>query len=63
MSDEAYAYWAGAIARTYASPEWKAVMARNGLAPLDLTGPAFEAFVADSVAEIAAISREIGIIK
>ncbi len=63
MPDEAYAFWAEAIAKTYASEDWKAVMAQNGLAPLDLTGPAFEAFVAESVAEIAAISREIGIIK
>ncbi len=38
-------------------------MAANGLAPLDLQGDAFQAFVADSVANITAISKEIGIIK
>jgi putative tricarboxylic transport membrane protein len=38
-------------------------MAQNGIAPLDLQGAEFEAFVADSVAQIQEISREIGIIK
>lgn len=63
MSDDAYAYWVDAIAKLYASDEWKTVMAANGLAPLALQGDAFEAFVADSVASITAISKEIGIIK
>ena len=38
-------------------------MAKNGLAPLDLSGKAFEAFVANSVASIQTISKQIGIIK
>lgn len=63
MSDEAYAYWSDAIAQTYASDEWKGVMAQNGLAPLDLTGDAFQAFVAESVASIEALSKEIGLIQ
>ncbi|MCL5776816.1 tripartite tricarboxylate transporter substrate-binding protein [Limibaculum sp. FT325] len=63
MSDEAHAYWVERVATVYASPEWKAVMAQNGLAPLDLSGDAFRAFVADSIASIAEISREIGLIK
>ncbi|KUJ73159.1 C4-dicarboxylate ABC transporter substrate-binding protein [Ruegeria marisrubri] len=63
MSDEAYNAWVSKIAELYASDEWKEVMAANGLAPLDLQGDEFQAFVADSVAKIQAISREIGIIK
>lgn len=63
MSDEAYDAWVGKIAELYGSPEWKDIMAANGLAPLDLQGADFEAFVADSVAQIQTISREIGIIK
>ena len=63
MSDEAYDAWVSKIGELYASDQWKEVMANNGLAPLDLQGAEFEAFVADNVAEIAAISREIGIIK
>jgi len=63
MSDEAYDGWVEKIAALYASDEWKAVMEANGLAPLDLQGADFEAFVANSVSQIQAISREIGIIK
>jgi len=63
MSDAAYAYWVGRIDTLYDSPEWKAVMETNGLAPLDLQGEEFQAFVAESVANIESLSREIGILK
>ncbi|TYB81091.1 Bug family tripartite tricarboxylate transporter substrate binding protein [Maritimibacter fusiformis] len=63
MSDEAYNGWVEKIATLYASDEWKEIMANNGLAPLDLQGAEFEAFVANSVKQIQDISREIGIIK
>ncbi|MEH6654536.1 Bug family tripartite tricarboxylate transporter substrate binding protein [Loktanella salsilacus] len=63
MSDEAYDSWVSKIADLYASDAWKDVMANNGLAPLDLQGAEFEAFVADDVARINAISKEIGIIQ
>ena len=63
MSDAAYDAWVSKIGELYASDEWKAVMEANGLAPLDLQGADFEAFVSDSVAQIQQISREIGIIQ
>ena len=63
MSDEAYNFWAGAVAKMYKTSEWKATMAQNGLAPLDLSGDAFQSFVSDSVQSIQTISKEIGIIK
>ncbi|MEM9630233.1 MAG: tripartite tricarboxylate transporter substrate-binding protein [Pseudomonadota bacterium] len=63
MSDDAYNAWVGKISDLYASDEWKGVMAANGLAPLDLQGEEFQQFVADSVAQIQQISKEIGIIK
>ena len=63
MSDEAYDMWVSKIGELYASDEWKEVMAVNGLAPLDLQGAEFQSFVADSVAQIESISREIGIIQ
>jgi len=63
MSDEAYNFWADAVGKVYASKEWKDTMAKNGLAPLDLRGDAFQSFVADSVSSIQTISKEIGIIK
>ena len=62
MSDEAYGFWVDTVADLYASDAWKEVMANNGLAPLDLQGDAFQSFVADSVEQITAISKEIGII-
>ena len=63
MSDDAYAFWTDSVAKTYASDEWKQVMAQNGLAPLDMTGDEFEAFVEDSVAKITDLSKQIGLIK
>ncbi len=63
MSDDAYAFWADAIAKVYASDEWKTIMADNGLMPLDLSGDAFEAFVADQVAKTEALSKDIGLLK
>lgn len=63
MSDEAYAFWASAIADMYKTDEWKQVMAQNGLAPLALHGDAFQNFVAGSVSQITEISREIGLIQ
>jgi putative tricarboxylic transport membrane protein len=63
MSDEAYVYWVDSIGTVYDSAEWKAVMAQNGLAPLDLRGPEFEAFVAESIASITDLSKQIGLIQ
>ncbi|HEU0221747.1 MAG TPA: tripartite tricarboxylate transporter substrate-binding protein [Paracoccaceae bacterium] len=63
MSDEAYEYWVKAIGQVYESEEWKALMQQSGLAPLDLRGAAFETYVADSIAAIATISKEIGLIR
>lgn len=59
MSDEAYDYWVNAIGTLYDSAEWKDVMVTNGLAPLDLRGPDFEKFVAESVQEIADLTAAI----
>ena len=63
MSDEAYDYWVETIGKVYASDEWKQSMADSGLAPLDLQGAEFEAFVAESVSSITDLSRQIGLIK
>jgi putative tricarboxylic transport membrane protein len=63
MSDDAYKYWVDAVAKVYASKEWKDIMAQNSLAPLDSSGADFQAFVGDSIKNIEDISREIGLIK
>lgn len=63
MSDDAYAYWVGAVKKVYDSPEWKKTMADNGIAPLDLSGAEFQAFVQQSITDIETMSKEIGLIK
>jgi len=63
MSDDAYNYWAGAVKKVYDSAQWKKTMASSGLAPLDLTGKAFEKFVSNDVKAIETLSKEIGLIK
>lgn len=63
MSDEAYNHWVKAIGTVYDSKEWKDIMAKQGLAPLNLRGAEFHKFVKDTIDETTALSREIGIIK
>ena len=63
MSDEAFAFWQDAVGKVYASEEWKATMAQNDLAPLDVAPSDFQAYVANSISEIQAISKEIGLIQ
>lgn len=63
MSDDAYDFWVGAIKQVYDSNEWKAVMAQNGLMPLDLQGEAFTAFVKKQIDDTESLSREIGILQ
>ena len=63
MSDDAYAFWADAVTKVNNSDEWKKIMSDSGLIPLDLSGDAFRAFVADQVAKTEALSKEIGLIK
>lgn len=63
MSQDAYDFWVKQIGAVYDSKEWKSIMAKNGMEPLNLRGSAFQAFVKESVDEIQALSKEIGIIK
>ena len=63
MSDAAYTYWSTQIHAMYATPQWQTVMGNNSLAPLDLTGAEFEAFVAESIVSIAQLSKDIGLIR
>jgi putative tricarboxylic transport membrane protein len=63
MSDDAYDYWVKQVGTVYDSKEWKETMAKNGMAPLNLRGKAFQAFVKESVEDIQTLSKEIGILK
>ena len=63
ISDERYDEWVEALKQVGASDEWQKVMAENGLAPYDIFGADFEAFVADNIAQIQDVSKEIGLLK
>lgn len=63
VSEEAYQWWNGSLDKIYASDEWKTIMEQNGLIPFHKSGPAFTDYVRDQVAEIQAISKEVGLIK
>lgn len=63
ISDAEFARWTDALQQVADSEQWQTVMTENGLAPYTLIGDEFEGWVADNIAEIAAISREIGIIQ
>ena len=47
----------------YQSELWQQVMAQSGLMPFALYGQELEAFVRQQSADIATLSREIGLIK
>ena len=63
ISDAEFARWTDALQKVADSDQWKQVMADNGLAPYTLIGADFEGWVADNIAEITEISKEIGIIQ
>ncbi|MEX1058458.1 MAG: tripartite tricarboxylate transporter substrate-binding protein [Natronospirillum sp.] len=56
-------YWVNAMDELYDSPEWKAVMQSNGLIPFHPPADEFESFVRNQVADIEALSREIGLLQ
>lgn len=63
VPDDAFDYWAGAMQTIYDSSEWKDIMQTNGIMPFFMTGADFQGFVDQQVADIRALSQEIGIIK
>ena len=63
ISDEQYAFWQGAVEKMVASEEFKEIRAAAGIEPLDLFGAEAQAYVSDNVAEIRALSKEIGLIQ
>lgn len=54
--------WASVIDRVGRSDAWAAARVRNRLRPFHLTGPAFERFVAEQVADFRALSRDLGLL-
>ncbi len=63
ISDADYQKWSDALAKVGASKEWEAAMKANGLMPFNKVGDDFQNYVGGLMSEIAALSREIGVIK
>ncbi|CBV41018.1 Bug family tripartite tricarboxylate transporter substrate binding protein [Halomonas elongata] len=63
VSDEDYAAMVDTLKTLYESDEWKDVAAQNGLVPLWRGGKEFNDFVRESIDDVEAISREIGVIQ
>ncbi len=62
VPDEVYDHWVERLTRVAKSPEWNALLARNGLRPFLLTGREFEEFVAAETAVYRTVSQAIGVI-
>ncbi len=63
ISNEAYDYWVSAVKTVAESPEWTELRVKNGLAEFTSFGQDFDGFVRDQIDNVAAISKELGIIK
>ena len=63
VSDDAFGYWQNTMDTLYASDEWKAAMESNGLAPFHMSGNAFNDFVNKQIADLRALSKEIGLLQ
>lgn len=63
VSDDVFNTWADRLQAVADSEQWAEAMAANGLAPFTLVGAEFQGYVDGLVAEINALSREIGVIE
>lgn len=59
LSDDDKAYWVASLEEVYASDHWKEIMERNGLMPFQLTGPEFEDFVREQIAELREVTQRV----
>lgn len=63
ISDEAFNGWAEKLQAVADSDEWKKAMVDNGLAPFTKVGGDFQSYVDGLVADIATMSKELGVIQ
>lgn len=63
IGDERFNEWVEKLRAVGESDEWKAAMEANGLAPFTVIGQDFEAFIAKNMADVAKLSKQIGIIQ
>ncbi|MEP2890060.1 Bug family tripartite tricarboxylate transporter substrate binding protein [Tateyamaria sp.] len=61
ISDAKFDEWAGKLQQVADSPEWAEAMAANGLAPFTRVGGDFQSYVDGLVADIATMSKELGV--
>ena len=62
INETMYRQWVKVLRTMTASPEWKAMLEKNGLAPFFLGGKEFESFVAEQTTAYRAVSRDIGVV-
>ena len=61
VSDDTFNSWADKLQQVADSPEWAEAMAANGLAPFTKVGGDFQSYVDGLVADIASMSKELGV--
>ena len=62
-SDASYKKWTEALRKVGDSAEWQEAMAANGLAPFNKVGANFADYVVGVMAEVQALSKELGVMK
>ena len=62
-SQKSYKAWTEALRKVGASAEWRQAMMANGLAPFNKVGPDFQNYVDGVIAEVRALSAELGVLK
>ena len=63
VSDDTFNAWADKLQMVADSPEWAEAMAANGLAPFTKVGGDFQGYVDGLVADINAMSKELGVLQ
>ncbi len=63
VSDKTFNTWADRLQKVADSKEWAKAMAANGLAPFTKVGGDFQSYVDNLVIEVAALSKELGVIR
>lgn len=63
ISDDEFQGWADKLQQVADSDEWQEVMKANGLAPFTRVGDDFQGYVDNLIAEVAKMSKDIGVIQ
>ncbi|MCM2971229.1 Bug family tripartite tricarboxylate transporter substrate binding protein [Larsenimonas suaedae] len=63
VSDDAYQWWVQTLDQLYTTDAWQKVMKQNGLMPFHMSGDEFTAYVKEQIADIAKLSKDIGMTK